>query len=353
MKKLVIATITLLIANVSFLPLQTQTVRATEKSNIDMYFPNDIEGHWAYDELDNFVVSDLMKGYKEANGEVTIKPEKSITRSEFVALLVRALGLQSKQTGKTFSDVPADKWYYEPIRIASSLGIVNGVSNTTFEPNKPINRGDIATMIVRAFDDTVEFGGGTSHPFEDVPSYYATQSIIDAYEADIVQGVKWNRFVPFANAKRAEAVVMLQRALDIQKSDLPGEEALKSIISAADETEIHAINTGEILSHSDLYDQHFTAFQLIANQAYAGELQEIVREGYSIEKYEASARTLNVVFASDRFAIVESTGGSYRFTYWSRSDSNTLTESNDGLYYMKKMEDNKWKIYAIYQEDDQ
>ena len=346
--------LTLLIANVMFLPLQTQTVRASEKSSIEMYFPNDIEGHWAYDELDNFVVADLLNGYEEANGEVTIRPEKTITRSEFVALLVRALGLQSsEQNSKTFTDVPADKWYYEPIRIASSLGIVNGVSDKSFGPNKPINRGDIATMIVRAFDDTVEFGGGTSHPFEDVPSYYATQSIIDAYGADIIKGLKPNKFMPFSNAKRAEAVVMLQRALDIQKSDLPNEEALKSLISAADETEIHAINTGEVFNLGKLYNEHFTAYQLMSNQEYAGTLQEIVQESYSIELYEATARTLDVVFASDRFAVVKSTGGSYRFTYWNSDDTNTITESNDGFYCMKKMEDNKWKIYAIYQEDEQ
>jgi hypothetical protein len=354
MKKIYIIAIVFLAAALTVLPLRMETAAAAEETDLSMYFPVDIEGHWAYDELDNFVVADLMTGYMDSEGVVTVKPDKSVTRAEFVALLVRALGLTSNESGKTFSDVKTDQWYYEPIRIASSLGVVNGVSDTEFGPNKLINRGDIATMIVRAFDDTVSFVPDTeAMPFVDVPQYYAVSSIKDAYSAGIVNGVTETEFKPFANAKRAEAVVMLQRALDLQESRLPDEEMLKSIVLQADKLEYDAINYELLQSLNANYANHYTAFQLAANRAYGNVLQEIAAEGYSMSVEETSARNLEVVFATDRFAIVNSTGGAYSFTYALGGEESVETQSNDGLYYMKMMDDNSWKIYAIYQEDVQ
>lgn len=351
MKKLYIATIALLAAALMVLPLRMEPVQAAEEIELSMYFPMDIDGHWAYDELDNFVVADLMKGYVDSEGVVTIKPDKSVTRAEFVALLVRALGLTSNQPGKTFSDVGTNQWYYEPIRIASSLGVVNGISDKEFGPNKLINRGDIATMIVRAFDDTVSFvPNPAALPFVDVPQYYASPLIKDAYHAGIVNGVTVKEFKPFANAKRAEAVVMLQRALDLQESDLPKEEMLKSIIIEADNKEHNTINYDLLHALNPNYSTHYTGFQLAANRAYGDVLQDIRAEGYTMSISETSPRNLEVLFTSDRFAIVSSTGGAYRFAYAIDGEKSEETQTNDGLYYMKKMEDNSWKIYAIYQE---
>ncbi|MCR2807966.1 S-layer homology domain-containing protein [Paenibacillus soyae] len=349
MKKLYIAATAFLTAALAILPMNMGRLQAAEETDMSIYFPTDIEEHWAYDEMDDFVVADLLKGYKDAQGNVTVKPDNQITRAEFVALLVRALGLTSSASGKTFADVPSDKWYYEPIRIASSLGVVNGVSDTDFGPNKLINRGDIATMVVRAFDSTVPFGTEAGQlEFDDVPMYYATEFIMDAHAAGIVNGVKDREFKPFANAKRAEAVVMLQRALDLQKGDVPNGETLKAIITEAEKQENEAINNGTISALDELYPEYYTAFQLLANRAYGDVLQELANEGYKMSVVETGTRNFEVTFASNRFAIVESTGGAYRFTYEVDGEQSVEEEPNDGLYYLKKTEDNSWKVYAIY-----
>ncbi|RIX52963.1 S-layer homology domain-containing protein [Paenibacillus nanensis] len=351
MKKFNFAMVALLAATLAVLPLRMEPAKAAEESDWSMYFPTDIDGHWAYDELDNFVVADLMKGYKDSKGVVTIKPDKSVTRAEFVALLVRALGLTSNESGKTFSDVETDQWYYEPVRIASSLGVVNGVSDSEFGPNKLINRGDIATMIVRAFDDTVAFDSSSKAlPFGDVPSYYAASSIKAAYLAGIVNGITDKAFKPFANAKRAEAAVMLQRALSLQKTQLPDDGMLKTIVLQSDRVEYDAINNDGLQSLNANYSNYFTAFQLSANRAYGDVLKNIDSEGYTMKAEETSARKLDVTFSTNRFAIVSSTGGAYRFSYSLDGEEAVQNQSNDGLYYMKKMEDNSWKIYAVYQE---
>ena len=56
--------------------------------NLAQYTPPDIENHWAYDNLDDFVSADLLKGIKDDAGNVRAYPNKSITRAEFTTLLV-------------------------------------------------------------------------------------------------------------------------------------------------------------------------------------------------------------------------------------------------------------------------
>ena len=85
-------------------------------------------------------------GYVDEKSMYTIKPNNKITRAEFVTILVRALTLHSQDSGRSFVDVKKGDWYYDSVRIASSLKIVNGVDATHFAPNNPIKRDEMAIM---------------------------------------------------------------------------------------------------------------------------------------------------------------------------------------------------------------
>jgi hypothetical protein len=334
-------------------PLQAGSVAsAADGMTFDMYFPTDIEEHWAYPELDNFVVADLLKGYRTPDGDVEIKPEQQVTRAEFVALLVRSLDLKSGQSGQSFADVPFDKWYAESVRIASSLGIVNGVSETEFKPEQWIDRGEIAAMVVRAFEESVPFGEQPeAAPFADVPAdYFAGLDIAKASEAGIVNGIDDNAFMPLVKAKRAEAVVMLQRALDREASGLPEETALKSVITDADQAELDAINNGELQGLTSLLSKQYTAFQLSSIQQYVDGMKELAGDGIEISVERTGERSLEVLKTNDRYAVLKSTGGEWLFKYKYDGQQQTETVSSDGHYYMKKTDGGAWKIYAIYEE---
>lgn len=79
----------------------------------------------------------------------TFAPEKSMTRAEFAAIVVRALGLTPKANG-AFTDVPSTEWYAPYIGTANSYGIVNGKSESSFEPEGTITREEAAVMVTRA-----------------------------------------------------------------------------------------------------------------------------------------------------------------------------------------------------------
>ena len=82
-------------------------------------------------------------------GDDSFAPEATMTRAQYATIIVKALGLTPKANGK-FTDVAADKWYAPYIGTANAYGIVNGVSDTEFNPEGTITRQEVALMTVRA-----------------------------------------------------------------------------------------------------------------------------------------------------------------------------------------------------------
>ena len=90
-----------------------------------------------------------IRGIINGMGDGTFAPDATMTRAQFAAITVRALGLEAKANGK-FADVPASAWYAGWIGTANTYGIVNGRSETSFDPNGTITRQEAATMVARA-----------------------------------------------------------------------------------------------------------------------------------------------------------------------------------------------------------
>ncbi len=82
-------------------------------------------------------------------GDGSFAPGEKMTRAQFATIAVKALGLTPKANGK-FSDVPEGKWYAPYIGTANTYGIVNGVSDTEFNPEGTITRQEAVTMVARA-----------------------------------------------------------------------------------------------------------------------------------------------------------------------------------------------------------
>ena len=82
-------------------------------------------------------------------GDGSFAPEKTMTRAEFATIVVKALGLTPKANSK-FKDVASGKWYSAYIGTANTYGIVNGVSDTEFNPEGTITRQEAAVMVARA-----------------------------------------------------------------------------------------------------------------------------------------------------------------------------------------------------------
>jgi len=89
------------------------------------------------------------RGIISGKTDTTFDPDATMNRAEFAAIVVRGLGLTPKANDK-FTDVPGDAWYSGYVGAANTYGIVNGVTDTAFNPTGVITREEAAVMVARA-----------------------------------------------------------------------------------------------------------------------------------------------------------------------------------------------------------
>lgn len=165
----------------------------------------DIKGHWAETEIMDF----LNKGYVNGYNDSTFRPNKSITRAEFIKIVNKVFGYSNKAI-ENFSDVNPGAWYYDEVCIAIYEGYIDS-NQTKFRPNDTITRQEAAaiiTSIMKCKDSNLD-------KIEKYIDYYkvanwALSSVEGAIERGYM-GVGSKEFRPTDNVTRAEAVVMLSR----------------------------------------------------------------------------------------------------------------------------------------------
>ncbi|MBR2490126.1 MAG: S-layer homology domain-containing protein [Ruminiclostridium sp.] len=89
------------------------------------------------------------RGIINGLGDGTFGPDKTMTRAQFAAIVVRGLGLPQKAV-TVFDDVKASDWHAPYVGTAYTYGIVNGKSAQRFDPNGTITRQEAAVMVARA-----------------------------------------------------------------------------------------------------------------------------------------------------------------------------------------------------------
>lgn len=84
-------------------------------------------------------------------GEGRFAPDRTMTRAEYAAITVKALGLTPDSAGAAaFDDVTAGSWYAPYVGTACRFGIINGRGNGVFDPAGTITKQEAAVMTVRA-----------------------------------------------------------------------------------------------------------------------------------------------------------------------------------------------------------
>jgi hypothetical protein len=164
--------------------------------------------HWAFS-----IIQELsFKGIAEGMTDKTFAPDNNVTRAEFAALLVRALGGKAEASGSSFEDVKSGDWYAAAVRAAYGMGLVQGTSNNRFEPNRFITREEMAAMIVRAIEKKTgtKLAEGKSD-FQDGNqiSEWAMQAVNQAVALKLIEGRGNGLFVPKGFATRAESAKLI------------------------------------------------------------------------------------------------------------------------------------------------
>lgn len=164
---------------------------------------NDVpEDHWAAEYIYPLVDLGVVNGVTE----MTFDPDANVTRGQFVAFIARSLDMETDMENP-FTDVSST--FEDEVAAAYEAGITTGVSETQFEPNKPITREQMAAMAVRAYEYWTDSDYETSEDYmyadEDMISPLFSAHVDAARELDIMVGGAGNKFNPKANATRAQA----------------------------------------------------------------------------------------------------------------------------------------------------
>jgi len=181
----------------------------------DVSFGDLPQGHWSKADIEQLASKLIVTGVEASRYD----PAAQVTRAEFAALIVRGLGLDEAD-GSAFRDVPSGKWYAGAIGAAHEAGLVGGYENGEFRPERPITRQELAVLIDNALLFVGQRAGavGTEPAltaFADASTIapWARDAVAQAVHAGVTEGREGGKFVPGANATRAEAAVMVKRLL--------------------------------------------------------------------------------------------------------------------------------------------
>ena len=136
-------------------------------------------------------------------------PDEAVTRGQMAAFIRRALNLPASAVD-AFTDDNGSTFEAD-INAIAAFGITKGKTATTFGPNDMVTRGQMAAFITRAFNLT----NGVSTPFTDISGNAFAAEIAAIYGAGITKGKTATTFAPNEPVTRAQMASFLARALGI------------------------------------------------------------------------------------------------------------------------------------------
>lgn len=202
--------------------VQIEEIEMTEKDKIDLSAqPNivnkvklnpDLKLHfndldfatWAKQAIEVMAGNNII--YGTGNG---FEPNRSLTRAELIALLLRIKDTPVIDADTPFADINADTWYHNVIATAVSTGLVSGSPGSSFNPNQPATRNDLAFYLTKSdkavisSDDVLHFKDSDLIPswVKKSVTYVSNKGYLNGYPDGTFRGSK-----PLT---RAEAAVSL------------------------------------------------------------------------------------------------------------------------------------------------
>jgi 5'-nucleotidase / UDP-sugar diphosphatase len=173
---------------------------------------NDVTaGDWFTPDVIYVTLTGLMNGTGDG-----FSPNNNINRAQLVTVLYRMAG-QPEVTGENpFTDVPDGQWYTDAVLWAAENNITDGTSETTFSPNNPLTREQMATFFYRFANfeagEPIEVTGDLSgYTDADLVADYAVDAMTWAVGEGVISGIGNNTLAPDNTASRAQMATVLTR----------------------------------------------------------------------------------------------------------------------------------------------
>lgn len=162
------------------------------------------KSHWFYESVHYVFEKGLMNGISETE----FNPNGDFTRAMFVTVLYRLQKEPATNAELTFTDVKPGSYYEKAVIWAQKHGIVNGVTPTEFSPDTPITREQTATIMYRYAEYARldrKIRGKLEYSDKRDISKYAEDAVLWASTHNLMGGNDDGNFEPKRNTTRAEA----------------------------------------------------------------------------------------------------------------------------------------------------
>ncbi|WP_041613267.1 S-layer homology domain-containing protein [Paenibacillus sp. JDR-2] len=191
-----------------------------EKSDRPVF--SDIQSHWAYNEITELAEANIVAGFTDG----TFRPSGQVTREQFLKMLVVLNKYSSDNVSVPFKDIEPTRWSEPYIAAGLKHGILllTDYPDGKFKPSQPITRFEMAIWIVRALQLPPGKDERMLSKLKDQANIKQSRSLIEAaLETGIIRGMPDGSFQGGIHSTRAEAAVMLSRALNylLGKSGAP------------------------------------------------------------------------------------------------------------------------------------
>ncbi|MEH1823976.1 MAG: DUF1565 domain-containing protein [Nostoc sp.] len=189
-------------------PTPTTPTTPTPTPTIEL---TDIANHWAGGFIRELVKLGIINGFPDR----TFKPDATMTRAQYAALLVKAFNPSPNRAASKFKDVPADFWASKVIQQAYQGLFLSGFPDNTFGPNKNIQRVQVIVSLVNGLGLSSD-GTATIKVFDDqakIPEY-AKDEVVKAINKEIIVNYpNLKQLNPTRDATRGEVAAIVYQAL--------------------------------------------------------------------------------------------------------------------------------------------
>ena len=168
--------------------------------------PADPDDTGVSDLLDTENHNQYLFGYPEG----TFGPDQNMTRAEVAQMFYNLLVDKNVAITASFEDVPADAWYAKSVNTLASMGIISGVGENRFEPERSITRAEFTSMAMKFTKGALD---GTNI-FSDVHSgdwFY--EAVVGSIQYGWIEGYEDGTFRPENRITRVEVTSIVNKML--------------------------------------------------------------------------------------------------------------------------------------------
>jgi len=271
--------------------------------------------------IEEFSDRGLINGYTDG----TFKPDKAITRAEFLTLINRTFEYSTESEDVGFTDIKGNEWFIEQLRITMKAGYIKGYPDGTFRPNQLISRQEVATVLNRILGYTPK----VFIPTGDILATWARDDIqsLLAYEIMFLQDGYFRGDVPITREDtvislltilyQKEAIEEEQVAPNIGSGDytiVNGKIPTKEVIYAM---EVTILGLDEVLSSGTKYAQKLTPDHLQIVEDIQDAMTSYLAD-YTYD-YEGAAEAVNIRYkkltSTEQNNIKNAISASVPYTY--------------------------------------